>query len=167
MKLPYTMAEADHAHDAWNFMCGHFSIAAATGCALDQIHTCGVAIKTGGWMNPTMISETLRALPVSYNKVPVTITPEEEFKLLEHLKTAAILRIQWEGTWLNPGVPAGAAYQRTHYIAYKDGHIMDPALGPNIHMPVKLWLEQGITQVLPQIKKATGYHFTHAWTILP
>lgn len=167
MSLPYTVDEANHAHDTWNAMCGHFSIAVATGFTLEEIRTCGIPINPGGWMNPTMISATLRSLSVSHHKVPVTQTPEEEFKLLEHLKLAAVLRIQWEGSWLNPGVPVGAAYQRTHYIAYKDGTVMDPMFDPGICIRWQDWLQIVRDELVPQIKKATGYHFTHVWTIIP
>lgn len=177
MELPYTTAQAAAAHDQWNAMCGHYSIAAATGRPLEDIRTAGVPLK--GWMNPSMISQTLRALGVSYMKVPFAgigdyTTPEsarESSDAMLHLVgsdpgQSAILRIQWEGSWMNPGVPKGAQYQRTHYIALKDGRIMDPAMGPNIHMPVALWLQE-IPKVVAQIKNATGYHFTHAWTITP
>lgn len=178
MTLPYTAAQATAAHDQWNAMCGHYSIAAATGRPLEDIRTAGVPLK--GWMNPTMISQTLRALGVSYMKSSFAgmgdyTTPEsarESSEAMLHLVGSddtqkAILRIQWEGSWLNPGVPKGAAYQRTHYIAIKAGRIMDPAFDPAISLRVGDWMHMVTTNILPQIKGATGYHFTHAWLITP
>lgn len=167
MELPYTPAEATAAHDDWNAMCGHYSIAAATGRTLEDIRTAGVPLK--GWMNPTMISQTLAALIVPAERFLLKElgydVPQDLVKLPQ-FRQGTILRVQWEGSWMNPGVPAGARYQRTHYIAIKDGRIMDPAMGPNIHLPVDLWLQE-IPKVVRQIKGATGYHFTHAWIITP
>lgn len=165
MILPYTTAEAESAHDQWNAMCGHFSIAAATGRPLEDIRTAGVPLK--GWMNPTMIRETLESLHVPFDRWQFMGTSHKNPEAIletDNLKGGAILRIQWEGSWMNPGVPKGAQYQRTHYIACKAGRIMDPAMGPNIHMPVGLWLQE-VPKVVSQIKGATSYHFTHAWTI--
>lgn len=160
MTLPYTPAQADAAHAQWHAMCGHFAIAAATGRPLDDIRTAGVPLK--GWMNPTMVTQTLDALQVRHELCPlVGIDPETALSLVDH---GAILRIQWAGRWLNPGVPKGAAYQRTHYIALKNGTIMDPMYEPNVWLPVKNWLPIIQNHLVPQIKNATGYHFTHAWT---
>lgn len=164
MTLPYTAAQATTAHDDWNAMCGHFSLAAATGLPLEDIRTAGVPLK--GWMNPTMITQTLRNLHIPHDQhhLKAIQGPAEILHLVDH---GAILRIQWEGSWMNPGVPKGAQYQRTHYIACKSGHIMDPLIDPTDLLTVPDWLEIVPTQVIPQIRKATGYHFTHAWTITP
>lgn len=168
MELPYTTAQAAAAHDQWNAMCGHYSLAAATGHPLEDIRTAGVPLK--GWMNPTMINETLKALKVGYQRFLLKElgydVPQDLVKLPQ-INHGAILRIQWEGSWMNPGVPAGARYQRTHYIAIKDGTIMDPAFDPAISLRVEDWLQVVTNDIVPQIKGATGYHFTHVWIITP
>lgn len=164
MTLPYTPAQATAAHDDWNAMCGHFSIAAATARPLEDIRTAGVPLK--GWMNPTMIKQTLQALGIKHDQHHLEDI-EGPAEILALADQGAILRIQWEGSWLNPGVPKGAAYQRTHYIAVKDGTVMDPAFDPSICLRTQDWLQVVTNDIVPQIKGATGYHFTHAWTITP
>jgi len=168
MTLPYTPAEAEAAHDQWNAMCGHFSISAATGRPLEDIRTAGVPLK--GWMNPSMIRDTLAALQVPFDRWQFMGTshknPEAILKA-NNIKGGVILRIQWEGSWMNPGVPAGARYSRTHYIAIKDGTIMDPIFDPSISLRIEDWLQAVPSNIVPKIKGATGYHFTHAWTINP
>jgi len=170
MTLPYTPAEAAAAHEHRNMHCGHFAIAAATGNSLEKIHHCGVPIK--GWMNPSMIRATLNALAVSHRPQAlgpghIVNTPHSLEGHLHCLDYGAgiIIRLQWEGSWLNPGVPPGAAYARTHYIASKNGCILDPAHDPNQWLSISDWLPIVQTQILPNIKRATGWHFTHAWIL--
>ena len=168
MELPYTAAQAKAAHDDWNAMCGHYSIAAATDSPLEDIRTAGVPLK--GWMSPTMISNTLVALKIPLRRF---LLKDEGFHDasyilgLNNINSGSILRIQWEGSWMNPGVPIGAQYQRTHYIACKDGTIMDPAFDPAVSLRVEDWLQVVTNDIVPAIKGSTGYHFTHAWIITP
>ncbi|MBN8422887.1 MAG: hypothetical protein J0L73_28520 [Verrucomicrobia bacterium] len=168
MILPYTPAQAEAAHNDWKARCGHFSIAAASGCPLEEIRTAGVPLK--GWMNPTMISQTLTALKFHFDRFLLKergYDSPEQILALDNINQGSVLRVQWEGSWMDAGVPAGARYSRTHYIACKGHTIMDPAFDPKFPVRVQDWLQIAPTQIVPLIKGATGYHFTHAWVITP
>ena len=162
MKLPYTEEESLAAYRGWKAMCGHHSIAAATGRPLEDVRTSGV--KLCGWMNPSMISQCLRALKVSYNKVPVTQTTLQLFETLKQNQGSAVLRVQFLGPWMKG--PAAAQYRRTHYIATGNDRVMDPALDTNVILDFSTWLawaHGGYAEVCPG---SCGFTFTHAWHLM-
>lgn len=117
--LPYTRAESDEARKAWGANCGPHALAAALGKSLDDARLCLPGFR--GWTNPTMMGAALRACGAV-------------FRLTKNLRTAqlcdGINRLQWEGPWLNPGVPARVAYQHTHWIAHFDGWVLCTAVNP-------------------------------------
>lgn len=67
-----------------------------------------------------------------------------------------INRIQWEGKWLNPGVPARAAYRHTHYVAHRDGWVLCTACINDEWLPVDVW-----RAFVAQAEKP--FHVTHYW----
>lgn len=164
--LPYTAAESAAAHKLWHAACGHHSIAAATGRTLDAVKQ--ACESRGGWMNSGMISGVLRNLKtVEYTHKPnLPKDPESAINLLRLDGRPIILRLQFEGSWLNPGTPRGAANQRTHYIAVLGEHIMDTMHGANLLIPISTWLQRQ-PENIAKFKRSTGYHFTNSWTIHP
>lgn len=141
--LRYTEAESDLAHEVWLASCGPHSIAAACGLNLDAVRVALPQFK--GWMSPTMIGETLRALGRPYI-------------LRKGLKTEGLCdginRIQWEGKWLNPGVPARVAYFHTHYVAHRSGWVLCTACLTADWIPVHAWREVLLEKQMP-------FHVTH------
>lgn len=167
--LPYTLLESAQAHAEWNAMCGHHSIAAAVGVGLDAIRDAGVPLK--GWMSPTMITRTLEALHVQFTQRH--LSPARSPANVLSAPSPQILRMQFEGSWMRPGVPVGAQYQRTHYIALfgppeQPALIMDPLLNAcGIHA-VDDWLAKARTPdylAESSFKGTTGWHFTHTWRL--
>ncbi len=178
--LPYTLLQSETARRGWKAACGHHSIA-ATGLSLESILAASVVegIPLKGWMNPTMIFDTLDALPgITYLdqelQPPPPLATSAEITTHRHNALGGhsrqILRLQFEGTWMAPHVPAGARYQRTHYIALLHGFIMDPLIDAQMLIPVATWLSEahaGGPAYLAEtsFKGTTGWHFTHAWRI--
>lgn len=165
MKITYTDTAARMAHVEWKASCGHFSIAAATGVTLDDIRNAGVPLK--GWMNPTMVGDTLHSLKIPHDLLLIANQPPESFLTSERLQTGAILRVQFEGPWMAPHLPPGARYSRTHYIATDSHTVMDPMITPDISITRSNWLYWMDREGVGQIKNATAYHFTHAWILNP
>lgn len=163
--LPYNEVESLVAYHEWQAMCGHHSIAAATGKSLDAVKA--ACPKLCGWMSPTMVTQTLQALktPAIFRQ---TSAMDSQHRNPTFFKPPAdvlrIIRIQWVGSWLNAGVPAAAAYKRTHYIACLQGHIMDTMRDANVLLTYEQWLALQHEHVA-QIKGATGYYFTHFWQL--
>lgn len=146
--LRYTLEDSERAHNTWGASCGPHSLAAALGLTLEEVRT--VLPNFKGWMNPTMMTRALLDLKRVHN-------------LRHHLKTQepceGICRVQWEGSWLNPGVPPAAAYHHTHWIAHRDGHVLCTATVNDEWVPFQVW-----KAYLQQAGKP--WHFTHHY-ILP
>lgn len=158
-KLPYDALESLEANSAWGANCGPHSIAAYCHVHLETVRL-AMPAPFKRWMNPSNISETLRYLRVQSDLASCAKKMQRPPDSLR-----AIMRIQWEGSWLKPGVPAKAAYCHTHYIAVLPGAlVMDTFQDPSIVQPWEAWqtgLEAAIREHMP---KVTGWHFTHVWT---
>jgi hypothetical protein len=115
--LRFTQEESERANEQWGATCGPHSIAAACGKTLEEVRQAMVSASVNyrGWMSPTQVTKTLLALGVMHN-------------LASRLKTMnlcdGINRVQWEGKWLNPGVPPRVAYFHTHIVAHFGGWVL-------------------------------------------
>jgi hypothetical protein len=65
--------------------------------------------------------------------------------------------IQLEGSWLNPGVPMGAALSRTHWVAYRGLFVYDPNVGHWQHREV--WEQGALLEWIGRTKGATGVYY--------
>jgi len=146
--LFYTEADSDLANDEWQASCGPHSIAAACGKTLDEVRA--VLVNFKGWMSPTMMSAALGALGYT------------DILLHKNQKTGdlcnGINRVQWEGKWLNPGVPARIAYFHTHYVAHFNGWVLCTACLPAKWIKESDWRDFHFNQEPP-----SPFHITHHW----
>ena len=147
--LRFTQADSERADKAWKATCGPHSIAAACGLTLEQVRPALPNYR--GWMSPTQIEGTLRTLG-------------QAFSLRHHLKTGDLCeglnRIQWEGKWLDPGVPERVAYLHTHWVAHFRGWVLCTACLPSEWIRVELWRDFHLNDTPP-----TPFHITHHYTL--
>jgi hypothetical protein len=68
-----------------------------------------------GYMNPTLMTDSLRSLGVRY---------KQTFRSDNAVKNGSVpwpqwglVRIQWGGPWTEPGVPMRVRYRHTHWVA--------------------------------------------------
>lgn len=162
MKLPYTKEQSEHASRVWKARCGHHSIAAATGRTLEAVRTSG--IKLCGWMNPTMIAQSLDGMkaPFVLHKLPPLDHPYLAL-IEENYHPSQILRVQFLGPWMNG--PTAYQYQFTHYIACVDGQIMDPITNPCFIQSAESWIDWAGDIYTKGVPNCTGFKFTHAWAV--
>jgi hypothetical protein len=170
--LPFTAEEAELANEEWRATCGHFSIAAACNVPLPQVKA--AYSKLTGWTSPTMLKEALNNLRRGFaeNKLPRGC-PHEVVKFARfHNGAPVIFRIQWEGRWLDEGVPPRVAYFHTHWVAMRDGYVFDPMLFWASWDAVQSWPDRVDAAVRlmardePKPKElVTGWHFTHAYLL--
>jgi hypothetical protein len=150
-ELRFTTIESETANKEWKATCGPHSIAAACGLSLEQVRVALTGYK--GWMSPTQITAALKNL-------------NQPFQLKTGLKTSelceGINRIQWEGPWLNPGVPARAAYFHTHYVAHFGGMVLCTACLPPEWIHADLWKFHHLYEEPP-----SPFHITHHWKLKP
>lgn len=152
MILRYTEADSDRAHDEWRANCGPHTLAAALALTLDQARALLTDFEARGLMNPTMMETALARAAWSYVATKGLYTST----LCE-----GINRIQWEGSWLNKGVPIGAAYARTHWVAAAAGFVLCTACAPAMWLPEERWRHLIAQRCREEIKGCTGWHVTH------
>lgn len=149
-ELRYTEADSDRANKDWKATCGPHAIAAALGLSLDRVRPAIPNYK--GWMSPTQMIETLHALGVFPNPI------------FSQLKTwdlcNGINRLQWEGSWLNPGVPPRVAYFHTHWVAAFNGWVLCTACEPANWITEDKWRHFHLN-----CEPRSPFHITHHYTL--
>jgi hypothetical protein len=151
--LRFTASDSAQAHKDWNATCGPHSLAAATGKTLEDVRTAmfSAAVNYRGWMSPTQVAKTLAQLGATES-------------LTHHLKTQelceGINRIQWEGKWLNPGVPARFAYFHTHWVAHFNGWVLCTACEHAEWIPASTW-----RYFHTKCDPVSPFHITHHYTL--
>ena len=147
--LQFTAVDSEAANKAWKATCGPHSIAAACSINLERVREAMLAagVNYRGWMSPTQVGKTLRSLGRGY-------------KLASGLKTMelcnGINRVQWEGKWLNPGVPPRIAYFHTHLVAHFDGWVLCTACQVDEWIPASDWAHFHLN-----VEPRSPFHITH------
>lgn len=100
-----TGAEADAAYDGWGCNCGPGAIAAIMGMSLGEVRPLLGDFERKRYTNPTLMWEILDRIGRPWRKVG-SAWPK-----------FGLARIQWEGPWMEPGVPMAARYRQTHWVA--------------------------------------------------
>lgn len=105
----FTAGEALSANEDWGFNCGPAAIGAICGLTPSQIRWHMGDIEEKGYTNPTLMKDTLARLSRRY---------DFQWAALRDLRwpTLGLVRIQWEGPWTQPRVPAKARYRHTHWV---------------------------------------------------
>jgi hypothetical protein len=104
--LKFNELDAAIAFEQWHCNCGPGALAAATGHTLEEIHPHLVGFDQKHYTNPTMMFGALRSLAVPFARLHIEKWP-----------IRGLIRVQWHGPWMRPGVPMRARYRQTHWIA--------------------------------------------------
>jgi hypothetical protein len=150
VKLHFTEEQSDLANAEWGANCGPHSLAAALALDLETARRFMPEFAGKGYTNPTMMAAALARVGVT----PVITKGLKTRDLCE-----GISRIQWEGPWLKPGVPAGAAYYHTHWVASACDMVLCTCTAI-AWLPAITW-RQHLTGVCATISRCTGWHITH------
>lgn len=128
--LKFTISDSDRANTEWGANCGPHALAAILGKTLDEVRpSLG---EFPGYTNPTRLGAALRHFGVPYELVK---------GMKSNTLCQGINRVQWEGPWLNPGVPVAAAYYQTHWVAQCGGQVLCTVVCSFRWIPVKWWAE--------------------------
>lgn len=155
MHAPFSADEAYRAADTWGFNCGPAALAAALALPIDQVRPHLGQFEQKRYMNPTMMEAALDAMGVQWACV--------DGPRLWH----GIVRVRWDGPWMQPGVPIQARYRHTHWIAAD--RTTDRCWIFDINcISCGGWVEKDEwqCQVVPWLlrnlhPKASGFHATH------
>lgn len=161
----FTAADVARAHDEWGCNCGPAAIAAVCGLTLDQLRPQLGDFAAKRYTNPTLMWQILDRLGVRWRLV----------KPPRSWPAYGLARVQWEGPWTRPGVPARAAYRHTHWVgaACRAGEVgifdvnaIDNGTG---WCAVGDWVGTLVPWILAECEpKADGrWHLTHVVEISP
>jgi len=107
--LQFTEKDSILANVTWGANCGPHALAASTRSTLDRVRPHLVGFESKLYTNPTMMENALNLMGINWDRKRGLKTKERPVH--------GMARVQWEGRWLNPGVPKMVAYQHTHWIA--------------------------------------------------
>ncbi len=112
----FTRDEAEAACREWRFNCGPGALCAVLGMRPDELRPHLLDFEQKGYTNPKLMFAILDALGVQYLRAAPRNWP-----------AWGLVRVQWHGPWMTPGVPLRARYRHTHWIAYRmaDNHVFD------------------------------------------
>ncbi len=116
-RMRFGVVEAEKASDDWGANCGPGAVAAIMDMTLEEVRPFfdDAGFPGKRYTNPTMMYAVLRAINRPWRSVGVgTNWPKW-----------GLLRIQWEGPWMEPGVPVAARYRHTHWIGHMKGRHAD------------------------------------------
>ncbi len=102
-------------------------------------------------MSPTQVTNTLIELNHFFGRTAGLKTMD---------LCDGINRVQWEGKWLNPGVPARVAYFHTHLVAHFQGLVLCTACLTDKWIPVDEWRDFHLNTHPP-----SPFHITHHWPV--
>lgn len=102
----FTHADSNRAHDEWGANCGPGALAVVAGLSLDDLRPHLGEFEQKGYTNPTLMFDCLKRLNLQWSRTKPADWP-----------TFGLVRIQWEGSWMEPGVPLRARYRYTHWVA--------------------------------------------------
>jgi hypothetical protein len=150
----FTAADMRAAHREWSCNCGPAALAAALGITLAEVRPCLGDFEKKRYMNPTDMRNAI------YSAGARTYE-------LDSLPNPGVVRIQWDGPWLNEGVPPRVAYRYTHWTAHQwvgEESWMFDANG--LWTPFHEWRTKTIPGITGRIPRATGRWFpTHRWQV--
>jgi hypothetical protein len=108
--------DIESAYEVWGANCGPCSLAALCGLTLAQLRPHLGDFERRRYANPTHILEACRRIGVRASTASAW-------------PACGLAFIQWGGPWLKPGVPIGAAYRNTHWIAVRQTAVYDVNAG--------------------------------------
>jgi len=113
----FTLDDVDRAHAEWSANCGPTAFAAILDLTLDETRRhFGPEFEAKRYTNPTLMFAALRR---------ALGNPPHRWRVLPGSRSVdatvgwpiyGLCRVQWMGTWCDPGVPIAARYRRSHWI---------------------------------------------------
>ncbi len=106
------------------------------------------------WTTPTRLKAALLHLKRGFTEMRGLRNRE--------MPAHGLARLQWEGKWLNPGVPKVVAYGYTHWVAAWDNWVFDTAAETFGWIPVEEW--KAATDIFAT-REFEGWHVTHHYLL--
>lgn len=152
--LKFTEADVERANAEWKANCGPAALAACLGWTLDAVRPHLGDFERKGYMNPRMMHLAIQSAG-------------HRIESSANLPTHGLARVQWGGPWMSPGVPIGARYARTHWIATKEAQGARWVFDVNgLWRPYYAWVAEIVPAIVASIPKADGtFDFIDRWEV--
>lgn len=152
--LKFTETDAARAYHEWRCNCGPGALAACLGWTLDAVRPHLGDFEAKGYMSPTMMIQSVESS--GHVRRPAPNWPVH-----------GLVRIQFGGPWLKPGVPPAAAYKATHWVASKRQGLVSWVFDVNGGwMAFEAWANDLVPMLIAEIKRADGtWDCSHCWEV--
>lgn len=100
------------AAERWGANCGPWALAVACGIHISEVPRHMPDFAARGWTNPGMMERALASAADGFELK----RPMRHGDMFDKSKPC-VVRIQWEGPWLDDGVNPKWAYTKTHWVA--------------------------------------------------
>lgn len=167
MRTPFTQEDGERAHKEWGANCGPGALAAIMGMTLDEVRPHLGDFERKGYTNPTLMNFALRSIGRRWRTQVLAGTAGGTST--DGWPTYGLCRIQWEGPWMDPGVPIRARYRQTHWVGAQRGkrgigifdiNAMNNGTG---WCSLEDWTGTIVPAILQLYPRANGrWHITHA-----
>ena len=169
---PFTEEDSKQAFLKWHANCGPNALAFACGLHIEQVRGVIPGFETKQYTSPTMMRAALETLGKWFTAVGAPKPKPGAWASVEnmfHPHFTALVRIQWEGPWTEPGANPKWAYRHSHWIATweceRTGFVFDVNGGVR---NFQSWDTQVAPAIAEQIERASGVWYpTHIWRINP
>lgn len=158
--IRFSLTDALEASFRFGFNCGPAAIAAILNRTPDEVRPHLGLFEAKKHMNSAEVEWSLISLGC---KTYSRRLPNRESPSLD-LPSPSVVRVQWGGSWLKPGVHKGAAAQRTHWIAHRfhagSAWIYDVNSGWSTRQD---WEAKTVPMILAEVKRNDGtWFYSHA-----
>lgn len=161
LTYPFSEAESSKAYDEWGANCGPNALAFALQCSLGEVRPLIPGFEEKRYTSPSMMAAALRSRGQRYKDVRPQ-NPQTMFHA-----SVALVRIQWEGPWTQPGANPRWAYRQTHWVTTwtcEAPRVFDVNGGI---MSLTDWKAEVVPVLVAHTPRATGGWFpTHIWRLV-
>ena len=167
--LKFSLADAQTAAGGW-FNCGPGALCAVASMTPDDAVAHLRGFERKHYTNPTMMSEALRSIGISFIRRYEANTPWDGAGLGIY-PDFGLVRVQWAGPWTQAGVPMRARYRHTHWVGWaaEEDLVFDiNVLCVGGWIAGHEWRKQLVPWLIKEVEpKASGEWWpTHCWDII-
>jgi hypothetical protein len=143
-------SDVEAAYDAWGAACGPAAVAALLGMEVNSLRP---HLGAKRWANPSDIRRALDALERPHTYRGSVNRGDLDFP------ERGLAFVQIAGPWLGPGVPVGAAYRHTHWVAVDRCFIFDINEGDaGGWLSIAGWKQWIAPELVAHTKRADGWY---------
>jgi len=157
----YAPDDVERCYKAWRASCGPCALAAILGVLVERVRRVFPDFDRRPWVNPSTMWTA------------ISLAGHRAIKRGIQWPTYGLAFVQWHGPWLQPGVPVGAAYRHTHWIAVAetfeygrmiyDVNTWGASDKRGAWVPMCHWDEEVTPLIAESIPRATG-EWSLRWT---